>query len=358
MIAFFNIASTNVAFVSKVSSVANSRVHSAGCACPSCVTFHTSGCSCAGCASTHRTTALFADVADDVEVPAHVADDVDVPAEVEAMDGVESADEAHNVERPARANLKKKKKEGKEITELEVGSMVTGSVKSITTYGAFIDIGAQTDGLLHISQLASGFVANVGDILKEGQEVEVRIVSVDTGKGQVALSLLTEEEAAAGHQPRRERPKRQSNRRDDSAALSALAEKGFDPETFVEGKVVSTVDFGCFVRVDVSKLNGECEGEIDGLVHISALGSGRVNSVTDVVNVDDSVQVRLKSINGNKVSLTMLSLEDEAKKMEAQNERRGGGEIEGAKDWKEQLEKLEDTMPTFKNPPLVEDRRK
>ena len=114
------------------------------------------------------------------------------------MDGIESADEAHNVDRPARQQLKKKRApKGKELSEYEVGSMVSGSVKSITNYGAFVDIGAQTDGLLHISQLSTGYVASVGDILKEGQDVEVRIVSIDAEKKQVALSLMTEEEATA-----------------------------------------------------------------------------------------------------------------------------------------------------------------
>lgn len=361
-------------FLSRTSSTSTTsiagRIHSAGCFCPSCVSVgHPTSCACAACANSlhsaactcgacsgRRGTALFADVASEAEIPAEV--EAEVPAEVEAMDGIASNDEAHNVERPARKELKKKRK-GVDITELEIGSMVSGKVRSITNYGAFVDIGAQTDGLLHISQLAAGYVANVNDVLKEGQSIDVRIVNIDTAKGQVGLSMMTEEEAAAGEAAAGEQrgSRRQgNNRRDDNAALKSLSEKGFDSSAFVEGTVVSTVDFGCFVRINASVLNSECEGELDGLVHISCLGANRVNSVTDVVNVDQKVQVRCKSIDGNKVSLTMLSVEAEEEKAESF----GGSPREqvGAKDWKESLERMQKEAPVFENLPVVENRRR
>lgn len=300
---------------------------------------HSASCPCSSCRST---TALFADVA------------AEIPSEVDALDGVETTDEAHNVDRPARSSLKKKRgPKGKELSEFEIGSMVKGSVRSITSYGAFIDIGATTDGLLHISQLSSEYVGDVNTVLTAGQEVEVRIISIDSAKGQVALSLLTQEQndaSQANQKQKRERPQqRQNNRRDDSKVLAQLSKMGWDSETFVEGTVVSTVDFGCFVRVDASKLNSECEGELDGLVHISAMAAGRVNSASDVVSPDDKVQVRMLAINGSKVSLTMLSVESEESKAD-NNTPIGGGE--GAKDWKESLEKFDATMPVFKNGPI------
>ncbi|KAL3944405.1 MAG: hypothetical protein SGBAC_001529 [Bacillariaceae sp.] len=307
-------------------------------------------CGCTSCGGVRTHTALFADVAE--EAPTEVAEAV--PAEVEAMDGIESEDEAHNADRPAREQLKKKKRKGKDLSEFEEGSMVSGKIRSITTYGAFVDIGASTDGLLHISQLASGYVASVGDIVSEGQDVEVRIVSIDSAKGQIALSMMTSEEAAASNDSKPQRRPRQNNRRDDSAVLGALADKGWEQTTFVEGSVVSTVDFGAFVRVDAKTLNEECEGSFDGLVHISALSTGRVSSVTDVVSPDQKVQVRVKSIQGNKVSLTMLSVEDE------DNKSNSGPPQEnfGAKDWAESVAKMEETMPVFKNGPIITDLRK
>lgn len=279
------------------------------------------------------------------------------------MEGVESTDEAHNLERPARAALKKKKPAGKDLSEFSEGSTVKGTVKSIASYGAFVDIGASTDGLLHVSQLSAEFVSDVSEVVKEGQEVEVRIVKIDAGKGQIGLSMMTEEEAAAS-KPSRPNNNRRNNRRDDSAILGALNEKGWDAAVMVEGTVVSTVDFGAFVKVDASTLNSECEGTFDGLVHISSLKVGRVNSVSDVVSPNDKVQVRCKSIDGNKVSLTMLSVEDEESKA-AQGGRGGGGGFtdefdpgDGAKDWKESVAKIDEEQPAFTNKPLVIDNRK
>jgi len=300
---------------------------------------HTHGCPCPGCA-----TRLFADVAEET-----------VPAEVEAMDGVDSPEEAHNEERKDnRGSLKKHKREAKgtPIGELEVGSTIPGKVKTIASYGAFVDIGAATDGLLHISRLSAEYVADVNEILTVGQEIEVRIANIDATKNQVALSMISEEEEKASARPQRERAPR-GGRGDDTKVSGALEVKGFDSEQFVEGEVVSTVDFGAFVRVDASLYNSEVEGSMDGLVHISCLAAGRTNNVSDVVKAGDKVQVRLKGIDGRKVSLSMIKAEDE--------QQRGGRNSEpvqeGAKDWKESLERIQGDMSSFVNKPMVVDNR-
>jgi len=340
----FSPATRSNSVVRTSGAVSQSPVCAPGCTGPCCTGVSING---------RVSTSLFADVAE-----------TEVPAEVEAMDGVESNDEAHNVERPARSALKKKKPTGKDLSEFSEGSTVKGVVKSIASYGAFVDIGASTDGLLHVSQLSSEFVSDVNDVVKEGQEVEVRIVKIDAGKGQVGLSLMTEAEAAAS-KPSRPNNNRRQGRRDDSALLNSLNEKGWDSSVMVEGTVVSTVDFGAFVKVDASSLNSECEGTFDGLVHISSLKVGRVGSVSDVVKPDDKVQVRCKSIDGNKVSLTMLSVEDEEAKAAEGGGRGGGGNFndefdpgEGAKDWKDSVSKFEEEQPAFKNSPLIINNRK
>mmetsp|Transcript_7399 Transcript_7399/g.10500 ORF Transcript_7399/g.10500 Transcript_7399/m.10500 type:complete len:366 (-) Transcript_7399:74-1171(-) len=320
-----------------------SNTHQAGCACNGCVApkFHPASCPCGDCASSTR---LYADVAEET-----------VPAEVEAMDGIDSPEEAHNEERKDnRGSLKKHKRgpKGTPISELEVGSTISGKVKTIASYGAFVDIGASTDGLLHISRLSAEYVADVNEILSVGQEIEVRIANVDAGKNQVALSMISEEEEKAAARPQRERAPRQQ-RRDDSAITSALEDKGFDSDQFVEGEVVSTVDFGAFVRVDASTLNSEVEGSMDGLVHISCLAAGRTNNVSDIVSVGDKVQVRLKGIQGNKVSLSMIKEEDE----QPRGGRNAEPVVEGAKDWKESLERIQSDMASFENKPLVVDNR-
>lgn len=283
-----------------------------------------------------------------------------MPPEVEALDGIESADEAHNAERPARKSLKKKGPKGKPLSEFSVGETVTAKVKTLASYGAFMDIGASTDGLLHISQLSVDYVSDVNEILKAGEEYQVRILSIDEAKNQVALTLLTEaqedaakEAASRPRQNQRSQRDNNQNRRDDSAILSQLASKGFSPEQFVEGKVVSTVDFGAFVRIDASQLNSAVEGEFDGLVHISALTPGRCESVTSVVNVDDTVQVRVKGISNKKVSLSMISPEDEQQSASFSS----GAPAQGNSEWRDTLAKMKEDMPVFTNKPQVVDLR-
>lgn len=135
---------------------------------------------------------LFADATDEAE--ATVATE-EIPTEVVAMDGVASPDEAHNAERPARKELKKKRPpKGKPLSEFAVGSTVKAVVKSVASYGAFCDFGASSDGLLHISRMSKEYVGDVSEVLSVGQEVEVRIVEIDEQKNQIALSLLTEAE--------------------------------------------------------------------------------------------------------------------------------------------------------------------
>jgi predicted RNA-binding protein with RPS1 domain len=299
----------------------------------------------------------------------------DIPPEVEALDGINSDEEQHNAERPARKSIKKKGPKGKPLSELKVGDVIRAKAKTIASYGAFMDIGAESDGLLHISQLSVDFVKDVNDVLKVGEEYDVRITKIDAEKKQVALTLLSEaqeEEAAAAaaaaaneRQAKREQRTKQQQqttaRRDDSAIVDELQSKGWDPTKFVDGTVVSIVDFGAFVRIDCSQLNPDIQGSMDGLVHISALAKGRVDSVQSIVKIDDQVKVRVKSIDNRKVSLTMVSAEDEASIKEARAtsvSSASSGSSEGAKDWKESLKKMQEDLPEFKNRPLIVDNRK
>ena len=295
--------------------------------------------------------------------------DVDVPSEVLAMDGVQSEDEAHNADRPARKSLKKKPK-GLPLSDFKVGDTIKAKAKGVAAYGAFMDIGAETDGLLHISNLSTDFVSSVAEVIEVGKEYDVRILTIDLIKKQVGLTLLTEEEeseasANAARAPKREQQQQRSkggdaNRRDDGVILQQLQEKGWDESLFVSGTVVSSVDFGAFVRVDATQLNAEVSGEFDGLVHISALTAGRVKSVSDVVKVGDVVQVRCTSIEQRKVSLTMVS---EAAAAEAAEARGGMGDRsqdapQGNKEWKSDMEKLQEVMPVFSNRPVIVNNRK
>lgn len=75
------------------------------------------------------------------------------------------------------------------IASLQPGSMVTGKIVRLTKFGAFVDIGAEKDGLIHISELAHTRVEDPADVVQVGEEVEVKILAVDQEKGQISLSL-------------------------------------------------------------------------------------------------------------------------------------------------------------------------
>lgn len=351
--------STKVA--APVSSVGPAGTHGAFCPCAGCAAAarHPSTCACAACGSTAlRMSDATAEATEEV------------PAEVEAMDGIASDEEAHNAERPARSSISKKKggKSGTPLADLEIGASVEGTVKAVQAYGAFLDIGAQTDALLHVSRISDDFVSNVEDVVKAGDKITVRIVSVDADKGQIAVTARSEEaekaaadRSAGGGGRRRNRPQRSGGDREaQKKTLAGLADAGYDGDKFVEGSVASILDFGAFVRFDVSQLAEGVEGELDGLVHISALQAGRTNAVTDVVSVGDSVKVRVKNLDvaGGKVALSMISKEDEPAPRERRergprNQRWSPDEM-GAADWADTMKDLE--QPSFKNGPVIIER--
>ena len=75
------------------------------------------------------------------------------------------------------------------LKDLEVGSVVKGRVVRIVDFGAFVDIGARTDGLLHVSELNSGFVKHPSEVVNPGDQVEVRILDVDTRRRRISLTM-------------------------------------------------------------------------------------------------------------------------------------------------------------------------
>jgi len=95
--------------------------------------------------------------------------------------------------------------------DMQPDMLVRGKVVRLETYGAFVDIGAERPGMVHISELARGYVKEAKDVVKEGDEVEAMILSVDAKKRQIRLSLKAlQPEAPAAETPQREsrRPKR------------------------------------------------------------------------------------------------------------------------------------------------------
>jgi len=332
---------------------------------------HHSFCQCDACMNINKVSKLFMSEVEDSEKPPVVEDEV--PSEVVAMDGVETGEEAHNIERPARASgtakHKPRENSGKPLAELEIGSTVEGTVKSITAYGAFVNIGAVTDALLHVSRLSDDFVANVEDVIKVGQTVQVRILNTDSEKNQIGVSMRSEEADARGGggggegTAGKSRPRRSGgDRAAQQEIIKSLTTNGYDATKFIEGEVQRTLDFGAFVRFAISDIGDGLTGEIDGLVHISAMSTTRVNKVSDVCKPGDKIQIRVKNVDAEsgKIALTMVSVEDE-KKGGKKPKRRAKGQFSpeemGAKDWKEQLEKFQVDMPVYSNRGMVIDKR-
>jgi transcriptional accessory protein Tex/SPT6 len=109
------------------------------------------------------------------------------------------------------------------LSDLEVGSTVTGRVVRLVDFGAFVDLGAQTDGLLHVSQLSGGFVRHPSEAVSVGDEVSVRILEVDMDRRRISLSMKSDEQdgprpaerprrAASSSGPRRGRGERRPRR--------------------------------------------------------------------------------------------------------------------------------------------------
>ncbi len=182
---------------------------------------------------------------------------------------------------PCSARRRRKRQPTVSLDELQPGMELTGVVRNIQPFGAFVDIGAETDGLVHVSELSDDFVEKVEDVVKVGDVVTVRVKEVDAERGRISLTMRS---SRAAEESKRKR-----------LPLNAI-EEGQE----YTGVVTSIVNFGAFV--DIGAVT-------DGLVHISQLSETRVNRVEDVVEVGQEVKVRVLSVDRarKRISLTMRS---------------------------------------------------
>jgi len=185
---------------------------------------------------------------------------------------------------------------GTPIEELQVGQEVEGKIKSVMSYGAFVDVGASTDALLHVSEICNEFVKDASEKLTAGETITAKIKAINLEKNQLAITCK---------EPRERRP------RAPKVDLSKF--EGADDKEFVTGKVNSITDFGAFVTLE--------EG-VDGLVHISQIQEGGVGQVSDVLKEGQEVQVRITSVDKAKrrIALSMLQWSEKSERP-----RRGGG---------------------------------
>ena len=160
---------------------------------------------------------------------------------------------------------------------VEVGKTYTGVVKSLTSYGAFVDIGG-VDGLCHISELSWNRIKHPSEVVSVGDTIEVYVKDIDRENHKVSL----------GYKKSEDNPWEQLR-------------SNYPVGSVFHAPVVSLTKFGAFVRI----LPG-----VDGLVHISEISNDRVEKVSDALKVGDMVDVKLLDVDFDKkrISLSMKAL--------------------------------------------------
>ena len=160
---------------------------------------------------------------------------------------------------------------------VEVDKKYNGVVKSITPYGAFVDLGG-VDGMVHITELSWKRIKHPTEVVKIGDKVDVFVKAVDVEKKRISLGLKTEE----------------------TNPWNILATKYAEGDE-AEVKVVSIMPFGAFAEVVPG---------VDGLIHISQLADRKIDKPQDVVAIGDVVTVKIMSIDyeAKKVSLSIRAL--------------------------------------------------
>ena len=150
------------------------------------------------------------------------------------------------------------------LTTLKEGDIRNGVVTSIADFGAFVDIGG-ADGLVHLSELSWSRVKHPSEVLKPGDKVRVYILSVDNDRKRIALSI----------------------KRTQNEPWSTVSDR-YQLGQIVEGTITQLASFGAFARI---------EDGVEGLVHVSEMGDGRVQHPRDVVQEGDTIRARIIRID-------------------------------------------------------------
>ena len=165
------------------------------------------------------------------------------------------------------------------LMKLKEGAVLTGIVKNLTDYGAFIDLGG-IDGLLHITDMSWGRVGHPSEMLNVGDELRVTVLKFDPATERVSLGLKQIQEDPWAH-----------------------ASEKFPPGTRIKGKVVSLTDYGAFI---------EMEPGVEGLVHISEMSwTKRVKHPSKVMAIGDAVEAVVLDVDAKakRISLGMKQIE-------------------------------------------------
>lgn len=157
-----------------------------------------------------------------------------------------------------------------------IGAIVTGTVRNLTNYGAFIEIEEGIDGLLHVSDMSwTRKISHASEMLQKGEKVTCQVLSVDQERKRIALGL---------------------KQLQNDPWSTTIPEK-YAPGAVVTGTVTKLTNFGVFV---------ELEPSLEGLLHISELADKKVENPEEVVKVGDQIEVRILrvDINDRKIGLS------------------------------------------------------
>ncbi|KIL75148.1 30S ribosomal protein S1 [Bacillus badius] len=177
-------------------------------------------------------------------------------------------------------DLQKSANKKKVLSEIQAGDVLEGKVQRLTDFGAFVDIGG-VDGLVHISQLSHEHVEKPSDVIQEGQEVKVKVLSVDRDSERISLSI---KETLPG----------------PWADIAEKAPVGAE----LTGTVKRLVSYGAFVEVFPG---------VEGLVHISQISNRHIGTPHEVLKEGEEVKVKVLDVNEeeNRLSLTMKPFDEE-----------------------------------------------
>ena len=189
--------------------------------------------------------------------------------------------EHRNIVVSRRKLIEERREEQKKalLAELKVGEVRKGVVKSITDFGAFVDLGG-IDGLLHITDMSWGRISHPSEMVAIDDAVEVKVLNFDTEKEKISLGLKQKTESPWAH-----------------------VEEKYPIAKVITGTVVNIMSYGAFVKLE--------EG-VEGLVHISEMSwTRRLNHPSEMVAIGDTVEVMVLGINKEKqeISLGMKQVE-------------------------------------------------
>jgi small subunit ribosomal protein S1 len=178
---------------------------------------------------------------------------------------LDAAEEDVVVDRRVILEEQARQLEQKRYAEVREGDIVSGLVRSLTSYGAFVDLGG-VDGLLHVSDIAWSRVNNPEEVLTVGQRLQVKVLKIDADSRRISLGLK----------------QLQPEPWDSAADRYQLGQR-------VSGTVKRLTDFGAFIEV---------EPGIEGLIHVSEMSwVNKVRKPADVLKLDDTVEAVILSIN-------------------------------------------------------------